>query len=48
MIIIIHRDGSVAWHFYRKSYRKARWRRAGQRRVNDIQKDGAFGMAVII
>ena len=48
MIIIIHRDGSVAWHFHRKSYRKARWRKAGQRQVNDIQKDGSFGLAIVI
>lgn len=33
MIITIV-DGVVTWRFYRKAYRKARWRRLGQRQLN--------------
>ena len=31
MIIEYNEDGSVVWQFFRKGYRKARWRRAGER-----------------
>ena len=46
-------DGSAEWHFYRKAYRKARWRRLGQRCLNDFhrfQKEhpGAHGLIIVV
>lgn len=31
-------DGVITWKFYRKAYRKARWRKAGQRQIEIMQK----------
>ena len=49
MTIDIAKDGTVKWIFYRKSYRKARWRRLGQRLLNDFQKTpGAYGLILVV
>ncbi len=39
MLIVVDYDGTATWTFSRKSYRKARWRRAGQRMVDDVKKN---------
>lgn len=49
MAIKVEKDGTVKWIFHRKSYRKARWRRLGQRLLNDFQKTpGAYGLILIV
>ena len=48
MTIDIDREGNVSWHFYRKSYKKARWRRAGQRQVNCILEEYSGHSSLII
>ena len=49
MMISIALDGTVKWRFDRKSYRKARWRKLGQRMIDDILKEpGAYGMIYVI
>lgn len=39
MIIIVTSYGNIIWKFYRKSYKKARWRKSGQRVLNNFLKD---------
>lgn len=41
MYIEVFDWGEVKWHFYRKSYRKARWRKLGSRLLKDFQKQYA-------
>lgn len=49
MLIKISKDGTVKWIFYRKSYRKARWRRLGQRMLNDFYKiPGTHGLIFVV
>lgn len=49
MVIKIAEDGTVKWQFYRKSYKKARWRRLGTRLLTDFQKEkGANGLIFVI
>lgn len=49
MIIKIAEDGTVKWQFYKKSYKKARWRRLGARLLKDFQKEtGAYGLIFVI
>ena len=38
MTIEIDVHGNVTWNFYRKSYKKSRWRKVGQRQLNYMQK----------
>ena len=38
MTITIDKNGVIKWNFYRKSYRKSRWRKIGQRLLNNIIK----------
>lgn len=48
MTIIIRDDGVIKWKFYKKSYRKARWRKLGQRLLNDFLKQpGAKGLIFV-
>ena len=52
MVIEITTDGIIRWHIYRKAYKKARWRRAGQRELNCFlrfkeQKPLAHGLIII-
>ena len=48
MVIEIDKDGSVRYTFIRKSYRKARWRRLGQRLLRDFLKTpGAAGLIIV-
>lgn len=49
MLIKVANDGTVKWIFRRKSYRKARWRKLGQRFLNDFQKTpGAYGLILVV
>ena len=49
MIIKIAEDGTVKWQFYRKSYKKARWRKLGARLLADFKKDaGAHGLIFVV
>lgn len=49
MIIEIAENGTVKWRFYRKSYKKARWRRLGARLLADFQKDvGTHGLIFVV
>lgn len=50
MLIEVFEDGSVKWHFFRKSYRKARWKREGDRQLQYFQKHfpGGSGMIGVI
>lgn len=48
MVIKVSEDGSIKWIFRRKSYKKARWRRLGERLLKDFQKDiGAYGLIIV-
>lgn len=47
MFIIVHKDGQIEWHFWRKSYRKARWRKLGQRMLDDYIKHGLQGLIIV-
>jgi len=47
MTIFIYKDGRTVWKFYIKSYKKARWRKLGQRMVNEIIKSGCHGLVII-
>lgn len=38
LAIIVRDDEDIEWRFYRKSFKKARWRKAGQRLLNDYLK----------
>ena len=45
MFIKIFKDGTIKWYFHRKAYKKARWRKLGQRLINYFQKTpGAYGL----
>lgn len=44
MTIIIHPDGRIEWHFYKKAYRKSRWRKVGQRLINGMLKNDSYGL----
>lgn len=49
MVIKIAEDGTVKWWFYRKSYKKARWRKLGARLLKDFQKEaGAHGLIFVV
>ena len=53
MTIEISKDGKIKWSFYRKHYKKARWRRAGQRELNWFLKfmeenPGAYGIIIVV
>ena len=48
MTITVHQDGQNEWHFYRKSYRKARWRKVGQRMVDAMLRDRYHGLVIVI
>ncbi len=49
MVIKIAEDGTVTWKFYKKSYKKARWKRLGARLLVDFQKEaGAHGLIFVI
>lgn len=49
MIIKVEDWGEVKWIFYRKSYKKARWRKLGQRLLDDFQKmPGAKGIIFVV
>lgn len=41
MVIIVTSYGKIIWKIYRKSYKKARWRKLGQRMLNDFQRQYA-------
>ena len=48
MVIKIDKDGIVKWQFYRKSYKKARWRKLGARLLKDFQKEaGVHGLIFV-
>jgi len=40
MTIFFDENGNSLWKFYRKSYRKARWRKSGQRKLDYMLKCG--------
>lgn len=51
MIIEVMPDGLVKWIFYRKTFRKARWRKAGKRQLAAFMKhkeerDQKLGLAI--
>ena len=50
MTITVDKQGNIVWHIYRKSYKKARWRRVGQRCINDMLKNfpGYDGLIIVI
>lgn len=49
MVIEVAKDGTVKWQFYRKSYKKARWRKLGARLLADLQKEaGAHGLIFVV
>ena len=50
MTIQIHKDGNIKWNFYRKTYRKARWRKLGKRILDRITKEypGYYGLIVVV
>ena len=49
MSIEIGKDGIVKWFFYKKSYKKARWRKFGQRFLDDFRKTpGAYGLIFVV
>ena len=49
MTIEVAKDGTVKWIFYRKSYRKARWRKLGQRLLDDFRKTpDAYGLIFVV
>jgi len=49
MVIWVEKDGTVRWVFRRKSYRKARWRKLGQRLLDDFKKTpGVSGMIFVV
>ena len=39
MTIHVNKLAKIEWNFYRKGYRKARWRRLGQRLLNRMQEE---------
>ena len=52
MVIEVKKDGSVEWHIYKKSYRKSRWRKVGNRELKyfmNFRKDhpGAHGLIIV-
>ena len=47
MFIIVLKDGRTKWYFLRKSYRKARWRKLGQRMIDYYIKHGSYGLIVV-
>lgn len=50
MTIKVDAYGNAVWVFYRKSYRKARWRRVGQRLLDEVQRryPGYSGLIVVV
>jgi len=38
MVIKIKEDGFVEWNIYKKSYRKSRWRKVGNRELKRFMK----------
>ena len=38
MLVTIGIDGAIEWEFYRKSYKKARWRKAAQRQIETMRE----------
>ena len=48
MTIKVYDWGEVEWFYSRKSYRKARWKKAGQRLLNDfLKQSGAKGIIYV-
>ena len=52
MVIHIRLDGSVEWHIYRKAYKKARWRKVGNRALKVFMEHrakypGAHGLVIV-
>ena len=47
MTIYVRKGGKIEWKFYRKSYRKARWRRLGQRLLNDFMATNPEATGII-
>ena len=50
MTIEFDKGGNVTWRFYRKAYKKARWRRLGQRSLNYVLKNypGYSGLIIVV
>lgn len=48
MVIKVYDNGEAKWFFYRKSYRKARWRKLGQRLLNDFKKEYSTKGLIIV
>lgn len=50
MLIEIDEAGGIKWHFFRRSYRKARWKREGARQLRYFQDHfpGGSGMIAVI
>lgn len=50
MTIEFDKGGNVTWCFYRKAYKKARWRRLGQRLLNYELKiyPGYSGLIIVV
>lgn len=48
MVIEVAKDGTVKWRFYRRSYKKARWKRLGERLLADFKKEAdAHGLIFV-
>ena len=48
MTITYDEHGNVQWHFYRKAYKKARYRRAGKRQLDFMLKCGYNSGLIIV
>ena len=53
MTIEVSKDRTVKWNFYRKAYKKARWRRLGERCIKDFfrfidEHPGSTGGLIVI
>lgn len=49
MTIEFDEHGNVRWNFYRKTYKKARWRRLGRRQLDFMLKNGyKSGLIIVI
>ena len=47
MLIEVFEDGSIKWRFFRRSYKKARWKREGARKLRYFQKHFLDGSGMI-
>ena len=48
MSIFFDETGNSLWKFYRKAYRKARWRKTGQRFLARAMKGGKSGLLFVV